>query len=148
MTENTNIENPELEDIRIPSYAEHGWIRPPKSLREHFETKRFGVFEIVPPCFDWNPSKRKIILTFIWGTDINDIKIPINKNCVEEHCWVPSQKGLKYMHPPREFNKMMKHDYPELWDQQQPTHEWEDNGNNIMLILSWDLEKYIKPKEI
>lgn len=140
----------ELEDLRIPAYSDHLWFRCPKTLRDHFDTKRKGVFEISPPCFNWNVMDKKIEFIFQWGTDFANIDTPLNSHDIEEHIWVPSLKGLKYLHPSRVFNKVMKHEYPGLWMNQHFNHEWEDSGDVITLTISWDLEKYekLEPDEI
>ena len=146
MTE-TNItitaNEPEPEELRIAAYSEHLWMRCPKSLRDHFDTNRKGVFEISPPCFKYEEIENESIsFTFRWGTDLMNVDIPLNSAGIEEHLWVPSLRGLKYIHPSRAFNKIMKHKYQGLWNQQHFKHEWLDNGDVISLTISWDLSKY------
>lgn len=136
----------EQEDLRIDSYSQHCWFRPPEGLRNHFDTIRRGVFEIAPPCFEYEEIEGKeISFTFLWGTDLNNVDIPLNTNKVPEHLWVKSIKGLKYLHPSREFNKILRHKYPGLWESQHFTYEWSDNGDVIRLRISWDLSSYVKP---
>lgn len=148
MTE-TNIEvttNELPEELRIHAYREHLWFRVPETLRDHFDEKRRGVFEISAPCFEWEITNTRIEFIFKWGTDLMNIDVPLNIDGIEEHLWVPSLRGLKYLHPSRAFNKVMKHEYPELWMQQHFTHEWHDSGDVITLTISWDLSKYTKPE--
>ena len=148
MTETTiNVTTNESEDIRIPSYSSHGWMKLPQELKDHFDEKRFGVFDIVPPMFSWEYNEEKLKLIFKWGTDLNNIETPLNQNDVPEFCWIPTLRSQKYIHPPREFNKFVRKNYPGLCVQQQPMHEWDDNGDVITLYLSWDLSKYIKPEK-
>ena len=146
MTETTiNVTTNESEELRIPAYQEHLWLRCPKTLREHFDNVRKGIFEISPPCFEWKVSDYKIEFMFKWGTDLLHLDTPLNTAGVEEHLWVKSIRGLKYIHPSREFNKIMKHGYPGLWMEQHFAHDWNDDGDVITLIISWDLTKY-EPK--
>lgn len=143
----TTNESNEPEDLRIPSYAEHGWMKLPQELKTHFDTKRFGVFDVVPPMFSWEHNEEMLQLVFKWGVDISNHEIPLNKNGVAEFCWIPTLRSQKYIHPPREFNKFVRQNYPRLCLQQQPIYEWADNGDVITLILSWDLTTYVKPEE-
>lgn len=150
MTE-TNIDvttnEPEKdEDIRIPSYLAHGWMKLPQELKVHFDTERFGIFDIVPPCFTWKNDEEILVLTFKWGTDIQNIDIPLNEKGVTEFCWIPTLRSQKYIHPPREFNKFVRQNYPGLCVQQCPVYKWDDNGDVVTLILSWDLTSYVKPE--
>ena len=149
MTENINENIKEYipEDIRIPSYIDHGWMKLPKTLKEHFDTRWFGVFDVIPPMFTWNATNPKLELVFKWSTDINDKEIPLNENGKPEFCWISSLRSQKYIHPPRDFNKFVREKYPSLCRQQQPIHEWSDDGAVITLNLSWDLNKYVIPKE-
>ena len=142
MTENIN-ENVN-EDIRIPSYTQHGWMKAPESLKAHFNSVRFGIFDVIPPLFNWNKTEKILNLTFKWSTDISDHEAPINAKGEIENCWIPSLRSLKYFRPPREFNIFVREHYPGLCKQQQPEHDWNDNGTVITLNLSWDLEKYMK----
>ena len=136
----------EPEELRIKSYAQHLWLRCPESLRDHFDTERRGVFETAPPCFDYEEIEGKSIsFTFRWGADMDNIDIPLNEHGVEEHLWVKSIRGLKYIHPSRTFNKIMRSKYPGLWEQQHFAHEWQDSGDVIKLRISWDLTKYTPP---
>ena len=134
------------EDLRIKSYGDHLWLRCPKTLRDHFDTKRKGVFEISPPCFEYVETETEISFTFIWGCDLLSLDTPLNTAGVEEHLWVKSIRGLKYIHPSREFNKVMRHKYPGLWTDQHFAHKWSDNGDVISLTISWDLTKYQPPE--
>ena len=135
----------EPEDLRIPSYQEHGWIKLPQELKDHFDKKRFGIFDVIPPMFSWEYNEEKLNLTFKWGTDFNNPEIPLNRNGTIEYCWIPTLRSQKYIHPPREFNKFVRKNYPGLCVQQQPIYEWADNGDVITLYLSWNLLKY-EPK--
>lgn len=146
MPNETEIENQEMEDIRIPSYQEHGWMKLPQELKSHFDTKRFGIFDVIPPMFSWENTERSLILTFKWGTDISKPEIPLNEKGVPEFCWIPTLRSQKYIHPPREFNKFVRQNYPGLCNQQQPKHKWDDNGDVITLTLSWNIETYVKPE--
>lgn len=137
----------EAEDLRIESYNAHCWFRPPADLRNHFDTVRRGVFEIAPPCFEYEEIEgEKLSFSFLWGTDLNNVDVPLNTNGVSEYLWVKSIKGLKYLHPSREFNKILRHKYKDLWESQHFTHEWQDSGDMIKLRISWDLTEYIKPE--
>lgn len=136
------IEAPEMEDLRIPSYIAHGWMKLPKTLKVHMDTAHFGIFDIIPPMFSWEATKTKLSLTFKWGTDITDREVPLNNDGKAEFCWVPTLRSQKYVHPPRDFNKYVRETYPGLCVQQHPTHTWEDNGTVISLFLSWNLTKY------
>ena len=148
MTETTiDVTTNEPEDIRIPSYQEHGWVKLPQELKDHFDKKRFGVFDVVPPMFSWENDKKRLRLTFKWGTDLNNPEIPLNQNGVPEYCWIPTLRSQKYIHPPREFNKFVRKNYPGLCIQQQPVHRWKDNGDVITLYLSWNLRKYDPPEK-
>lgn len=138
-------ENPE--DIRIPSYQEHGWVKLPQELKTHFDTERFGVFDIVPPMFSWGDDEKTLTLTFKWGTDLLNIDTPLNQNGVPEFCWIPTLRSQKYIHPPREFNKFVRKNYPGLCNQQQPKHEWTDSNEIVTLVLSWNLETYVKSEK-
>ena len=135
----------EPEDIRIPSYQEHGWMKLPQDLKDHFDKNRFGIFDVIPPMFSWEYNDEKLKLTFKWGIDLNNPEIPLNQNGIPEYCWIPTLRSQKYIHPPREFNKFVRKNYPGLCIQQQPIYEWADNGDVITLILSWNLLKY-EPK--
>lgn len=144
---NINITTNESEELRIPSYSQHLWLRPPEDLRNHFDNARRGVFEIAPPLFEYEEiESKKLSFTFLWGTDLMNVDIPINSAGVEEHLWVKSIKGLKYLHPSREFNKIMRHNYPGLWENQHFAHEWQDSGDVIKLRISWDISNYVKPE--
>ena len=139
----TTGEPEESEDLRILSYSDHLWHRPPADLRDHFDTVRRGVFETAPPVFEHAEIEGdSISFTYKWGTDLNNIDIPINENLIEEHLWVKSIRGLKYLHPSRAFNKIMRRKYPGLWTQQHFKHEWSDSGDVVTLRISWDLTKY------
>ena len=146
---NINITTNEPEELRIKSYEMHCWFRPPADLRDHFDNVQRGVFEIAPPMFEYEEIKgEKLSFSFRWGTDLNNIDFPINENGMSEHLWVKSIRGLKYLHPSRAFNKILKHKYPGLWENQHFAHEWSDNGDTICLRISWDLTNYVKPEEI
>lgn len=147
ITVTTEDRKSEPEELRIPAYSEHLWFRCPETLRNHFDGKRRGVFEISPPMFDWNITDTKITFVFKWGTDFANIDIPLNADGVEEHIWIPSLKGLKYIHPSRAFNKVMKHEYKGLWESQHFKHEWSDSGTVITLTISWKLDEYTKPED-
>lgn len=136
------------EELRIKSSYEHLWLRPPKTLRDHFDTQRKGVFEIAPPCFEYEINDDRLSFTFKWGTDLNNIDTPLNDRGISEHLWVKSIKGLKYIHPSRKFNKIMKHQYEGLFEQQHFTHEWDDSGDIVSLTISWDLRNYTPPKAL
>ena len=142
----TTNEPEEPEDLRIKSYEDHLWLRCPKALRDHFDNVRKGIFEISPPCFEWKEGDEKIEFTFKWGTDLLNLDTPLNTSDIEEHLWVKSIRGLKYIHPSREFNKVMRHKYPGLWAEQHFDHNWEDNDDVITLTISWDLTKYQPPE--
>lgn len=143
MTKTTiNVTTGEPEELRIDSYKDHLWFRPPVDLRNHFDTARRGVFEVSPPCFEWSETEEKLEFVFKWGTDLNNVDHPINENGIEEHLWVKSIRGLKYLHPSRAMNKIMRHKYPGLWMGQHFKHEWNDNGDVVTLRISWDLTKY------
>lgn len=148
MTETTiDITTNKPEELRIPSYMEHCWMRCPKALRDHFDSERKGVFEISPPCFEHEEIEgEKLTFTFTWGCDLNNIDTPLNENDISEHVWVKSIRGLKYLHPSRVFNKILRHKYPGLWENQHFKHEWMDNGDTIRLRISWDLKTYTKPE--
>jgi hypothetical protein len=133
-------------DLRINAYREHLWFRCPADLREHFSNVRMGVFEISPPCFEWSETEEKLEFVFKWGCDLLNVDLPLNSAGISEHLWVKSLKGLFYLHPSREFNKVMKHQYEGLWMQQHFAHEWSDSGDVIMLKISWDLDQYTPPK--
>jgi hypothetical protein len=136
----------EPEELRIESYKDHCWFRLPADLREHFSNVRNGVFEISPPCFEWSETEEKLEFIFKWGCDLMNVDSPLNSSGVEEHLWVKSLKGLFYLHPSREFNKIMKHRYEGLWTQQHFSHEWLDNGDTITLTISWNLSTYVLPE--
>jgi hypothetical protein len=148
MTEEIIVTTSEPEELRIESYMPHCWFRVPKNLRDHFDINRKGVFEISPPCFEHEEIEGKSLsFTFKWGCDLNNVDSPLNENNISEHVWVKSIRGLKYLHPSRAFNKILRHKYPTLWETQHFSHKWNDNGDVISLTISWDLKTYIKPEE-
>ena len=80
MTETTiDVTTNEQEDIRIPSYQDHGWMKLPQGLKDHFDKKRFGIFDVIPPMFSWGNDEKTLTLTFKWGTDISNPEIPLNQ---------------------------------------------------------------------